>query len=755
MAKHPGGGADQGVMSGVASAPALRGVRGQLAVLAALAALALAVPPLRPPLLLLSNWAAVVLVLAGPRRSPGAPLRVVVPLALFATCVAVGNTALTVAGEENTLSRLATGLAQPAAALILPALFRSSAAPRRGLLLDGLVLGVPVALVAAELALRGAQEHRTSGLHWELAVAPAADVVLLGLLAWLALTRSRLVPAIALGLAGGVGCTVYDLIVTLGGQRVALPGQAVQALGVVDMLLFGLAAVHPSAQALGTRSGAASPRRPHVQVLLLLPLAATPALLLVSHGVGLPLLVPEWALGGAALVAVLAVATRAVQALREVERRSTRDPLTGYLNRAGVVDALGRVTAQGRGAELVLLNLRRFSELNEALGHEAGDELLRTVADRVAGQLCPDDRLGRTDGDEFALVLPDAPPDVVAKRAERLITAFAAPFEVQGMALHVTARTGLVDAAPGDDPEDLLRRAGVAVHAAEQSGGLPVRHEDRLDDAARRRFQLAEDLRDGLARFELELHYQPKVDLYTGGLFGVEALVRWRHPQRGLVPPDDFIPLAETTGLIVPLTEQVLDEAVRQARLWLAQGHRVPVAVNVSPACLLADGFVDGVGERLARHGLPAGLLRLEITETALLRDAERAIAELHALAALGVKLSLDDFGTGYSSMSYLRRLPADELKIDRSFVTGLAGTGGRDDILVAAMVQLGHSLGLFVVAEGVEDAETADALAELGCDVGQGYWWSRPVPASQLADWLTRSPAAQGLSERARPSSA
>ncbi|NHC15117.1 putative bifunctional diguanylate cyclase/phosphodiesterase [Motilibacter deserti] len=727
-----------------------RTLRAQLIGLSALGGLALLVPPLRSPLLMLTNWAAVACVLVGPRNSPGAPLRVRVPLILFMTSVAVGNTALNLAGAETALSRLATALAQPAAALVLPALYRSSPRPHRGLglLLDGVVLVVPMALIAGELAARGVHEHRETGLHWELALAPAADIGLLTVLVWLALTRARLVTAIALGLAGGIGCTVYDLAVTLAGQRVALPGQAVQALGVVNMLLFGLAAVHPSARLLGSRSGAVAGRRPYVQVLLLLPLASAPALALVAHGLGLPLLLPEWLLGAAAVVSVLAMVARAVQALREAEHRSTRDPLTGFLNRAGVVDALGQALERGQPRRLVLLNLRRFSEINEALGHEAGDELLCQVADRVAAHLGAADLLGRTAGDEFALVLVDESEQATQTRAAGLVQAFNEPFALQGMTLHVAARVGIVDtirvhAAGAGTPvmgaEDVLRRAGVAVHAAEHSGGMPVVHDERLDAAARDRFALAKELRDGLTRLELELHYQPKIDLYSGTLFGVEALVRWRHPQRGLVRPDEFIPIAEATGLVVPLTEQVLDGAVQQARLWLAQGSRVPVAVNISPACLLTDGFVERLRDRLDRHGLPCELLRLEITETALVTDPERAIAVLHTLTALGIRLSLDDFGTGYSSMSYLRRLPADELKIDRSFVTGLGRDGGRDDILVSAMVQLGHSLGLFVVAEGVEDAETADALAALGCDVGQGYWWSRPVPAAELHPWLPR----------------
>jgi diguanylate cyclase (GGDEF)-like protein len=392
---------------------------------------------------------------------------------------------------------------------------------------------------------------------------------------------------------------------------------------------------------------------------------------------------------------------------------------------------------------LLLIDLDKFKEVNDTLGHACGDQLLAQVGPRLlAGALRENDVVARLSGDEFAVLLPEL-ADVAAAVAvaERVLTALHAPFPVGDTTADVAASIGIAVAPEhGNSPTDLLRHADTAMYEAkEAAAGVAVYEPDRAQRAPTR-FGLLGELRRALDRHELVVYYQPKVDVHTGALHGVEALVRWQHPERGLLQPMEFVPVAETTGLIHRLTSHVLDTALAQARAWLDAGIKVPVAVNLSTRCLHDSALPGRVMAALDRHGVPAHQLSLEITESAIMRDPAGALLVLRELAAGGVRLSLDDFGTGYSSMTYLRQLPVDELKVDKSFVSDLAAEQA-DAVLVRSAVDLGHNLGLSVVAEGVEDASTLSALQDLGCDVAQGYYVARPMPASEFDVWLSTSP--------------
>jgi diguanylate cyclase (GGDEF)-like protein len=424
------------------------------------------------------------------------------------------------------------------------------------------------------------------------------------------------------------------------------------------------------------------------------------------------------------------------------EHQAMHDALTGLANRTLFHDRIEQAirTAERDGGRLAVLmmDLDRFKEVNDSLGHAAGDALLIEIADRLQRVLRAADTVARLGGDEFGLVLTDADTHAdVLTVVDRLRAALEEPVAVEGLSLVIEASIGIaMFPADGEGVDGLLQRADVAMYQAksESSGWAffdAVR--DRQDPA---RLTLVGELRRALDRRELTLHYQPKALLTDGAVRSVEALVRWQHPERGIVAPDDFIPLAQRTGLITPLTLWVIDEALRQAGEWLAEGIRLSIAVNLATRNLLDLDFPDEVEKLLARRGVDASLLELEITESTVLADPVRTKAILERLSAMGIRLSIDDFGTGYSSLAYLKRLPVDEIKIDRSFVMGMEDDED-DDAIVRSTIDLGRNLGLDVVAEGVESRPVWDRLNELGCTVAQGFFLSRPVPAGELSAWL------------------
>jgi diguanylate cyclase (GGDEF)-like protein len=425
--------------------------------------------------------------------------------------------------------------------------------------------------------------------------------------------------------------------------------------------------------------------------------------------------------------------------------QATHDSLTGLANRVQLRDrmeqALAASATTGNLVAVLLIDLDRFKEINDSLGHSYGDALLRQVGPRLRSILREQDVVARLGGDEFAVLLPVVDGAAEARTvAERLREALHRRFDVEGVGLDVEVSVGIaISPMHGADAEELLRNADIAMYVAKDVKAGAVVFEPAEHVTAPSRLNVLGDLRRALdTDGELLLHYQPKFTLDGRHIEGLEALLRWQHPERGMVPPAEFIPVAEGTGIILRLTERVLGMALSQMRRWLDEGHPVPVAVNLSTRCLMDDDLPELVATLLHRYGVPAGLLRLEVTESAVMGDAARCLDVLQRLHDLGVHLSIDDFGTGYSSMAYLRQLPVDELKIDRSFVMGMTDTQ-QDAVLVRTAIDLGHNLGLTVVAEGVEGAEHVAALQELGCDIAQGFHFARPMPSEDIVPLLDR----------------
>jgi diguanylate cyclase (GGDEF)-like protein len=433
---------------------------------------------------------------------------------------------------------------------------------------------------------------------------------------------------------------------------------------------------------------------------------------------------------------------RIVRNANESQHQATHDTLTGLPNRALFADRVGQALAASRrtGARhaVMLLDLDRFKEVNDTLGHRYGDDLLRNVAERLTAVLRDSDTVARLSGDEFAVLLPGVGADDARELADRMLRELHQSFLLGDLTVDIEISIGVAIAPEhGDEVEEVMRNADLAMYAAKDAKTGIVMYDPSTLVHQPKRLLLLGELRRALSQpGELVLHYQPKVDLHLSELIGVEALVRWNHPQRGSVSPGEFIPIAESTGLINKLTVHVLDLALAQVRGWLDEGREIPVAVNLSPRCLLDTEMLDRIRDMLVRHRVPARLLRLEVTETAVMANPALALETLTGLHDLGIRLSIDDYGTGYSSMAYLRRLPVDELKVDRSFVLNMTSSDN-DAILVRSAIDLGHNLGLSVVAEGVEGADHVTALRELGCDIAQGYHFARPMPPADLAEWL------------------
>lgn len=386
---------------------------------------------------------------------------------------------------------------------------------------------------------------------------------------------------------------------------------------------------------------------------------------------------------------------------------------------------------------LLLIDLDRFKDINDTFGHHYGDALLKEVGPRLSSGLRAVDTVARLGGDEFAVLLPGvADVEAASAVAAKLLERIAAPFRVEGIDLDIEASIGIaLTGQPDDSATALLQHADIAMYVAKARSLGACAYEAAVDTHSPEKLALLGELRRALDRSELVLHYQPKISVSTGDIVGVEALVRWSHPERGLVFPDAFIPLAEHTGLIGPLTRYVLAAALRQARVWADAGHSLQVAVNLSARNLLDERLPSVVAELLAVRRVPAQLLELEITESALLTEPGRAQILLERLAAIGVRISIDDFGAGYTSLGQLKDLPIRELKIDRSFVSSLT-TARSDAIIVQSVIDLGHNLGMTIVAEGVENSEVFDALAGFGCDVVQGHYLSPSLPVEDYDSW-------------------
>ncbi|MGH3770395.1 MAG: putative bifunctional diguanylate cyclase/phosphodiesterase [Pseudonocardiaceae bacterium] len=451
------------------------------------------------------------------------------------------------------------------------------------------------------------------------------------------------------------------------------------------------------------------------------------------------------------LASHLATALDNCRLLAQLRYDAYHDSLTTLRSRLGFREAATEVLHRdSTPCAVIVIELGLLSSVNDALGHVWSDRVVLGAAERFRRTL-PDQALtARLAGDTFAALLPRACAHRALQVAEQVQATLSEPYAVDKLAVECSPVVGvaLTGVEPTRDADTLLQRADVALRAARGGGEVLRSYLPSMGQALLRRFQLVTQFRPALDTGRVDVHFQPQVALSTRQVIGVEALVRWHHPEFGMLDPEEFVTLVETTGLIGPLTDYVLDRSLAQCRTWLDRGLSLSVAVNLSVRNLADTGFPDRVTDALARYRVPAELLSFELTESAVMSDPERALPVLRELHGLGVRIAVDDFGTGYSSLAYLRRLPVDEVKIDKSFVLGLASDLG-DLAVVQAIIDLGHSLGLIVVAEGVEQDATRDQLVRLGCDVAQGFLISRPLGPERFDAWLTaRTVRAAGARE-------
>jgi diguanylate cyclase (GGDEF)-like protein len=426
---------------------------------------------------------------------------------------------------------------------------------------------------------------------------------------------------------------------------------------------------------------------------------------------------------------------------QQIAHAAFHDNLTALPNRASLqqalVDALVRVDGAGRTLAVLMLDVDRFKEINDTMGHAIGDRVLVEIGRRLRAGLRDEDTLARFGGDEFVVLMEGIASDTLVQRAEQLLATVAEPILADAMELFLDVSVGMaLYPEHGDSAEELLRRADIAMYDAKESRSRLQLYRPGRDAEHLYRLSLVNDLRRAVPNNELVLYYQPKQQLCSGRVMNVEALLRWRHPQHGIIPPDDFIALAEHSGIIRTLTDWVLHEVIRQCAEWSAAGLDIGIALNLSAMDLGSGELPDLLARHLAEYRIDPSQLVLEVTETAVMRDALYSLEVLNRLKACGVMLAIDDFGTGYSSLSHLKRLPVDELKIDKSFVMGMAEDED-DAVIVRSTIELAHNMGLKVVAEGVETEAAMEMLRSFRCDSAQGYLISRPMAAADATRWL------------------
>ncbi|WP_436531080.1 putative bifunctional diguanylate cyclase/phosphodiesterase [Actinoplanes sp. HUAS TT8] len=607
--------------------------------------------------------------------------------------------------------------------------------------LDGVIAsGAVSALVSIPIlaTVEPAPQATLSGVVVNAAY-PVSDIVVAGCLlgAW-ALCGWRADRTIVLLVAGmGLFATGDAFSMVLIWQGIDPWPAWLDLFWTVGLVLLALAARQPARAARAGSDGSSM----WVSTAVPSGLALICLALLVFQAVGDRSLAPVTSvLAGIAVAAALLrmiLSVRSAEALGAARRLARTDDLTGLANRRRFVEVLDRSLPVTCPLAVAFVDLDRFKEVNDSFGHDVGDSLLRMVGERLRAGLPGDVLLARLGGDEFGLIMPGRDASGAGAVVEGVLRTLREPFALPEVDLHVDASVGVaVCPDDGEDRPTLLRRADVAMYAA-KNGHEGLTFATGLDDQARARLTMLEELRTGLGRGELVLHYQPKVEVGPGHpVAGVEALVRWQHPERGLIYPDTFLYTAESADLMRHITATVLDLACAQSRTWRDQGLPVSVAVNLSVSNLRDPSFPGQVEELLTRYGLPPSALELEVTESVLMTDADHALALLDRLRAMGIKLAVDDYGTGYSSLSYLQLLPVDDLKLDRSFVSRCT-TDPRSAAIVHSTVQLAHSLGMRIIAEGVEDAATLARLGEYGCDLAQGYGIARPQDAATTTAWL------------------
>ena len=455
--------------------------------------------------------------------------------------------------------------------------------------------------------------------------------------------------------------------------------------------------------------------------------------------------------------------------LREAEVRKERkqteerlkylaqyDPLTNLPNRNLLYERMEQALVSSRHESkplaLILMDLDHFKEINDTIGHHAGDLLLQQVGLRLQGALRKTDTVARLGGDEFGVLLPGVDEEGATLAARQLLKALEPPFVIGELTMHARASIGIAFfPTHGEDRDTLMRRADIAMYLAKQSANGYAVYSPEHDSYSPERLALIAELHRTIDNNQLFLAYQPKINLGTGTITGLEALARWQHPKIGLIPPDQFIPMAERTGFIKSLTLWGLKAALSQSRYWLQHGVGVPVSVNLSARILHDGGFLDRMEELLESYGIAPEQLELEITESVIMTDPAHALDILTRISRMGVGLSIDDFGTGYSSLAYLKKLPVNAVKIDKSFVIHMIKDQS-DAQIVRSTIELAHNLGLKVIAEGIETREVWDRLVALGCDEGQGYYMSRPIAAPEMTQWLHESPWGLGKSTIGSP---
>ncbi len=436
------------------------------------------------------------------------------------------------------------------------------------------------------------------------------------------------------------------------------------------------------------------------------------------------------------------------ETMDRLQHLATTDMLTGLANRTLWYDRMNMAihAAQrrpGHRVAIMMLDMNHFKLINDTMGHPVGDAVLHQAAQRMKIMLRDADTLARIGGDEFGVLLSDTDDTWTAAKqvAKKVLGCFNEPFSCKGHEMYLGASIGVaIYPDHGQDADSLVSRADIAMYRAKQRGSGYMFYNPGTDINAIKQLQLSNQLRQALQRNELELHYQPKIDLHNARLCGVEALLRWRHPQHGLIEPDQFIPLAEQIGIMAPITEWVIGNALDTSARWQQQGVHLPLAVNVSALCLQNPALVQWVKSVITSSGAPPPGLELEITENTVMGDVDQNFDVLMSLNELGVRIAIDDFGTGYSSLAYLKRLPINTLKIDKSFVMDMA-LDDNDAVIVRSIIELGHNLGFNVVAEGVENADVWDLLNILGCDEAQGFHISPPLTETSLLPWIAQSP--------------
>jgi len=625
----------------------------------------------------------------------------------------------------------------PAAGIALVlAIRRRAGSVQLTVLLDCAIAGLAAASAVGVL-LAGTFTSTTGG-RWAVVVAlayPVFDLLLVVLIVSSSLIAgaARLGPwwwfVVGLGVLTAADVT-YDRQLAQGSYVVGTPLDATWALGLTLMAVWAL--MRPGAPARRGGLDAAVLAVPTVATLVALAVLATRS-------------VPDVAAILATVTVALSIvrthlAFRGLRRIADLRRQASTDDLTGLPNRRAFYSHVPRQLQRSPHATLLLLDLDKFKEVNDALGHGAGDHLLVEVGHRLQELVDGRAFVARLGGDEFAMLLPDSGREGAERLAAEIRDALQSPFELGEITVSTTTSVG-ISVAPdhGLELSALLRRADIAMYKAKRAVTGHATYSDADDVAGAERLRTLQELRSAIRTRQLTLHYQPKLSLGDSRVCGAEALVRWQHPDRGLLPPVAFLELAEESGLMPSLTEAVLDLALDQAALWQAAGRNLTVAVNLSASSLVDQDLASIIGKKLQSRSLDGRALQVEITEDTLMGDRDRARRILQELRQQGVQVAIDDFGTGYSSLAYLRELPVDELKLDRSFVSPMVDDP-KAAALVVSIVSLAKSMDLRTVAEGVEHAATLRALAGFGCDQAQGYHILRPVPAEELESWLDRS---------------